>query len=115
MLQTLLQKRSNGYYYFRWVCPPVIRKLLGKREIIKSLRTTSKIQALARAGVYYMAVDKLKALYDSLMSDQSAWAEACKARDKFLDEQEGAIAYASAYAHAKATTKVDAEAYAEAY
>lgn len=60
MLQTLLQKRSNGYYYFRWVCPPIIRKILGKREIIKSLRTTSKIQALARA--YYMAVDRLKEL-----------------------------------------------------
>ncbi|HSX50852.1 MAG TPA: tyrosine-type recombinase/integrase [Cellvibrio sp.] len=60
MLQTLLQKRSNGYYYFRWVCPPAIGKLLGKREIVKSLRTTSKLQALARAGAYYMAVDKLK-------------------------------------------------------
>jgi integrase len=60
MLQTYLQKRSNGYYYFRWVCPPAIRKLLGKREIIKSLRTSSKIQALARAGAYYMAVNGLK-------------------------------------------------------
>jgi hypothetical protein len=73
MLQTLLQKRSNGYYYFRWVCPPAIRKILGKREIIKSLRTTSKIQALARAGAYYMAVDKLKgAAADNSVLDQVA-------------------------------------------
>ena len=85
MLQTLLQKRSNGYYYFRWVCPPAIRKVLGKREIIKSLRTTSKIQALARAGAYYMAVDKFKALElelqskcdNGLMEEQDAIDEFC--------------------------------------
>src|SRR5690606_15984426 len=64
MLQTLLQKRSNGYYYFRWVCPPPVRQLIGKREIIKSLRTTSKLQALARAGYLYALVDRLKSSGD---------------------------------------------------
>lgn len=63
MLQMMLQKRSNGYYYFRWVCPPAIRNLLGKREIIKSLRTSSKTLALARAGDLYALVSRLKA-YD---------------------------------------------------
>jgi hypothetical protein len=62
MLQTLLQKRANGYSYFRWVCPPVIRKLLEKREVIQSLRAALKIQALARAGSFCLAFDKIKAL-----------------------------------------------------
>ncbi|RYE36587.1 MAG: DUF3258 domain-containing protein, partial [Sphingobacteriales bacterium] len=57
----LLQKRSNGIYYFRWVYPPALRSLLGKRELIKSLRTTSKSQALARTGAYYMLVEKYRA------------------------------------------------------
>ena len=57
----LLQKRSNGVFYFRWVYPPALRKLLGKRELIKSLRSTSKSQALARTGAYYMLVEKYKA------------------------------------------------------
>ena len=26
----LLQKCSNGIFYFRWVYPPALRKLLGK-------------------------------------------------------------------------------------
>jgi len=56
----LLQKRSNGIFYFRWVYPPALRELTGKRELIKSLHTTSKSQALARAGAYYMAVEDLK-------------------------------------------------------
>nr|WP_324258077.1 DUF3258 domain-containing protein [Cellvibrio fontiphilus] len=62
-----------------------------------------------------MAVEKLKALYESLKSDQLAWGDAFRARDNFLDEQENAVAYASAYAHAKATDKTNAHAYAEAY
>jgi len=64
----LLQKRSNGIFYFRWVYPPALRKLLGKRELIKSLRTTSKSQALARAGAYYMAVNESTLLLDRLKS-----------------------------------------------
>jgi integrase len=62
MLQTLLQKRSNGYYYFRWVFPSCLQKSLGRRELVKSLKTSSKHQALARAGVYYMLVENLKSL-----------------------------------------------------
>ena len=30
LLQMLLQKCSNGIFYFRWVYPPALRKLLGK-------------------------------------------------------------------------------------
>jgi len=81
----LLQKRSNGIFYFRWVYPPALRKLLGKRELIKSLHTTSKSQALARAGAHYMAVEKLKAIYLSLSADKSAWTKAFRAREDFFD------------------------------
>lgn len=66
----LLQKRSNGIFYFRWVYPPALRKLLGKRELIKSLHTTSKSQALARAGVHYMAVNETTLLLSRLKSGE---------------------------------------------
>jgi integrase len=81
----LLQKRSNGVYYFRWVYPPALRKVLGKRELLKSLRTTSKSQALSRAGAYYVVVDRLKDIYSSLESDKSAWSDAFHSLDKHFD------------------------------
>lgn len=62
----LLQKRSNGIYYFRWSYPPLLRKLLGKRELIKTLGTASKTLALARAGTLYMTVEKLKGIHHRL-------------------------------------------------
>lgn len=60
----LLQKRSNGVYYFRWSYPPVLRRLIGKRELIKSLHSSSKTQALSRAGAYYMAVDRFNSIHE---------------------------------------------------
>lgn len=61
----LLQKRSNGVYYFRWVYPSSLKKLLGKRELIISLRTTCRYQAHARAGMYYDRVESLKKLAET--------------------------------------------------
>jgi integrase len=83
MLQTHLQRRSNGYYYFRWVCSPLIRKILRKREIIKSLHTTSKIKALVKVGRYYSVMESLleweeelqKKFADGVISEQDALDE----------------------------------------
>ncbi|MGM8228710.1 tyrosine-type recombinase/integrase [Cellvibrio sp. ARAG 10.3] len=60
----LLQKRSNGVYYFRWVFPLLLRSVLGKRELYTSLRTNSKKHALAKAGIYYMVVDQFQVIQD---------------------------------------------------
>ncbi|MDB6081987.1 MAG: hypothetical protein JWO53_1259 [Chlamydiia bacterium] len=59
-----LQKHPNGIYYFRWSYPLILRKILGKRELLKSLRTTSKSRALAKAGVFYIVVDRLNKIKD---------------------------------------------------
>lgn len=41
-----LQKRKNGYYYFRKRLSPEIKNIVGKTEIIKSLNTTDKNEAI---------------------------------------------------------------------
>jgi hypothetical protein len=44
--RTFLQKRKNGYYYFRKRLSPEIQNIVGKTEIIKSLNTTDKNEAI---------------------------------------------------------------------
>jgi hypothetical protein len=43
---TFLQKCKNGYYYFRKRLSPEIQNIVGKTEIIKSLNTTDKNEAI---------------------------------------------------------------------
>lgn len=45
--------RINGTYYFRRVVPSRIRDLVGKREIIISLKTSRRTEATAVAGMIY--------------------------------------------------------------
>jgi integrase len=56
LLQVLLQKRSNGVWYFRWVCPPRVARIVGKTELIRSLRTRYRLEAHRRAAGYYQTV-----------------------------------------------------------
>jgi hypothetical protein len=52
----LLQKRSNGVWYFRWVCPPRVARIVGKTELIRSLRTRYRLEAHKRAAGYHQTV-----------------------------------------------------------
>ncbi len=71
----MLQIRSNGIYYFRWVYPLYLQGILGKRELIKSLNTRSKSTALARASGYFLMVDRLKQLKDSFIAGEISQRE----------------------------------------
>jgi len=70
----LLQKRGDTYH-FRWVIPPDLRPVLGRREFTKSLNTCSRLDALANAGELYAIVEKtmkIRGLYKlGKMSEES--------------------------------------------
>jgi integrase len=62
--RTFLQKRKNGYYYFRKRLSPEIQNIVGKTEIIKSLNTTDKNEAIKLSSKletkFYEFVDHVK-------------------------------------------------------
>ncbi|PCH62535.1 MAG: hypothetical protein COC19_02665 [SAR86 cluster bacterium] len=72
MQQFLLQKRGDNYH-FRWTIPSDLRPILQRREFTKSLKTSSKIDALAKAGKLYSVVQEIKNLRrDYSVVDQEA-------------------------------------------
>jgi integrase len=87
-----LQKHPNGTYYFRWVYPPALRKVLGKRELLKSLRTSSKIEAVTRASAYYMQVKKHQEQIASLKKIVEPYSSMKLDAVRFIECQEGFLA-----------------------
>jgi integrase len=55
----LLLKR-RGIFYFRWQIPTELRPILGRRELIKSLRTRDKALAECRAAPLRLLVHRIK-------------------------------------------------------
>ena len=43
--KSCLQRRTSGYFYFRKKIPIELRSILGKKEIVRSLKTNNKTQA----------------------------------------------------------------------
>lgn len=63
MLQKLLQKNArSGIYYYRWKLPEDLRALIGKHELVKSLRTRDQTEAMSRAIRVQKVVDQIKDL-----------------------------------------------------
>lgn len=69
MLQRLLQKRSNTYY-FRWVFPIHIRLIVDQRELYKSLATSDIWVARVRAGPFFRFVAFVKGLNMNLLTTE---------------------------------------------
>ncbi len=63
MLLKLLQKRGN-IYYFRWQIPTKLRKKLGQREILRSLKTDNLYEAVRKLEAYEGWIQKVKAVTD---------------------------------------------------
>ena len=61
-LQTLLQRRKGGTYYFRQKVPPELRGIIGKTELVKSLRTKSPTEAKSK-------VKRVQIKYDNFLND----------------------------------------------
>lgn len=62
----------NEIYYFRWQVPEVLRLFVGKTEIVKSLRTKVRSEALARIAPFVAKVEHSKLVKDRyLMSEVS--------------------------------------------
>lgn len=59
MLLKLLLKR-NDVYYFRWQIPVDLRTILGARELVKSLRTAKKNDAILYSNYLVRAVEHIK-------------------------------------------------------
>ncbi len=53
-----LQRRKGGTYYFRRAVPEDIRGALGKREIVRSLRTKELKEARTKAKQVGLEVDQ---------------------------------------------------------
>ena len=68
LLQRLLQKRSNGVFYIRWVVPQNQRPFFQKTELIKSIGTRNLLKASAVALRFEMEIVGVKDLI-SRMSD----------------------------------------------
>ncbi|PCI08012.1 hypothetical protein COB72_09115 [bacterium] len=58
MLRPLLQKRGD-IYHFRWTVPLDLRPILKRRELTRSLKTSSKLAALSEAAELYSIVEKI--------------------------------------------------------
>lgn len=75
----LLQKRSNGYYYFRWVVPFYQRKFFPKTEFIRSLGTKNHLQARVSANNLSIEILKIKKLIDKMDEIEfSEYKDLCK-------------------------------------
>jgi site-specific recombinase XerD len=61
----LLQKRNNSYY-FRYSFPPLIRIILGRQELCKSLYTSNKLIAQSKAARYFAFVATIKDIYSKV-------------------------------------------------
>ena len=70
LLQTLLQKRSNGIFYIRWVVPLKQRPFFKKTELVKSIGTRNLLKASAIALRFEQEIAGVKGLI-SRMSDFS--------------------------------------------
>ncbi len=63
MLLKLLLKRGN-IYYFRWQIPTKLRKKLGQREILRSLKTDNLYEAVSKLEVYEKWMKRVKEVTD---------------------------------------------------
>lgn len=94
----LLQKRANGYYYFRWVVPLSHRIFFKKTEFIRSLGTKSLLQAQVLATNLSYEILRIKVLVskmDDFEADEYkslceiAWGNLCKINKSIEDLPHG--------------------------
>ena len=90
MLQNLLQKRNNSYY-FRWKLPPDVCLIVEKTELIKSLHTSDRMDGLLRAQPYASFVQEIKRIRASFkmseISEEQYKNIVTKMWSKIVDEQ----------------------------
>lgn len=68
----LLKRQPSGIYYYRWQLPPDLASILNQKELIKSLGTRDKLEALCLSReLIYLKTEILKLRRQPLQSNNS--------------------------------------------
>lgn len=72
----MLQQRPNSIWYFRWSVPKGLRSIVGKTEVVRSLKTSDKLLASSRAAALFSYVSDMKSHLTDLEFNEIA-AKVC--------------------------------------